>query len=131
MNSTVSSSWNTLPVAASTMRAPSAWGWPIYDSQYCPSRSPTTGIDVIQLGTATPWRLAAMAQAKKVLASLMAYDSARLIGTISTTITTRSASDAATAVRPPQRTTRRWYRGQLAKPMISAASAGTRKPLRK
>ncbi len=72
-----------------------------------------------------------MAQAKKVLASLMAYDSASDNGTISTTITTSRASDAASAVRPPQRATSRWYRGQLARPMISAASAGTRKPLRK
>ena len=37
-----------------------------------PSRSPSTGMDVIQAGTSTPWRLAAMAQAKKELASLMA-----------------------------------------------------------
>ncbi|MNR23485.1 hypothetical protein D3C85_1405070 [compost metagenome] len=88
-------------------------------------------MDVIHAGTSTPWRLAAMAQAKNALASLMAYDRASVIGTISTTMTTSSASDAASAVRPPQRATRRWYNGQLARPMISAASAGTRNPLRK
>ncbi|WP_445623362.1 Maf family protein [Lactiplantibacillus plantarum] len=84
-----------------------------YFTETADGHQPTTGIEVIQFGTATPWRLAAMAQAKKVLASLMAYDSASDSGTISTTITTSSASEAASAVRPPQRATSRWYSGQL------------------
>ena len=52
-------------------------------------------------------------------------------GTISTTITTTSARLAASVVLPPQARTVRRNSGQLAKPMMSAASTGTRNPRKK
>lgn len=86
---------------------------------------------MIQAGTSTPCLLAASAQAKKLPASLMAYDSASDSGTTRITMTATRARVAASVVRPPNARTRRWNRGQVARPMISAANAGTRKPLRK
>ena len=45
--------------------------------------------------------------------------------------TSSNAKLAAQVLWSLQRRNKRWYRGQLAKQMISAASTGTRKPIKK
>ena len=93
--------------------------------------SPTHGKAAIQAGAGAPTRLASMTQRTNTVASRTAKCKARPMGTTSTATTTTSARLAATVVLPLQARTSRAYSGQLAKPMISAASTGTTKPRKK
>jgi hypothetical protein len=99
--------------------------------QCCVAHSPARGRVGIHAGTASPALFTAIAHAVHCFSSSTAYLDAKTIGTTKSATTAASDSAAASVFLPPVERTSFECSGQLAKPMTSAPSTGTRKPWKK